>query len=115
MFAENLSSAYLFATAAFLPPLESYAVREEALRSRASLVESFQGNPGSLFKILDNVGARGLLKRFERIRAAGDTSGLTIIRLQNRYSAIGLSSRVAQRLFFRALFRGPLLRATELA
>ena len=48
-------------------------------------------------------------------KAAGDTSGLTIIRLQNRYSAIGLSSRGAQRLFFRALFRGPLLPATELA
>jgi hypothetical protein len=52
MFTKNLSSAYLFATAALLPPLESYAVREEALRSRASLVESFQGKP-RLFVLTD--------------------------------------------------------------
>jgi hypothetical protein len=52
MFTANLSSAYLFVTAASLPPLESYPVREEALRSRASLVESFEGKP-RLFVLSD--------------------------------------------------------------
>jgi hypothetical protein len=48
----NLPSAYLFVPAASLPPLDSYPVREEALRSRASLVESFQGKP-RLFVLSD--------------------------------------------------------------
>jgi hypothetical protein len=33
----NLPSAYLFAPAAALPPIGSYPVREEALKSRASV------------------------------------------------------------------------------
>ena len=52
MFTTNFSSAYRFFPQTSLPPLESYPVREEALRSRASLVESFEGKP-RLFVLTD--------------------------------------------------------------
>ena len=46
------SSAYLFVLAASLPSLESYPTKEDALRSRASLVEAFSGKP-RLFVLSD--------------------------------------------------------------
>ena len=46
------SSAYLFGPASSLPSLESYPTKEDALKSRASLVESFQGRP-RLFVLSD--------------------------------------------------------------
>jgi hypothetical protein len=49
---ELLSNAYLFVSFGSLRPLDSYSVREDALRSRASLVESFQGKP-RLFVLSD--------------------------------------------------------------
>jgi hypothetical protein len=52
MFMSNISSAYLFVAAASLPSLDSYPVKEDALKSRASLVESFQGKP-RLFVLSD--------------------------------------------------------------
>jgi hypothetical protein len=52
MFTPNLASACLFVSGASLPPLDSYPVKEDALRSRAALVESFQGKP-RLFVLSD--------------------------------------------------------------
>ena len=52
MFTPNTSNAYLFVPPASLPALDSYPTKEEALRSRASLVESFQGKP-RLFVLTD--------------------------------------------------------------
>jgi len=52
MFTPDTSNAYLFVPPTSLPPFGSYATREEALRSRASLVEAFQGNP-RLFVLTD--------------------------------------------------------------
>ena len=52
MFIPDTSNAYLFVPPTSLPPFGSYATREEALRSRASLVEAFQGNP-RLFVLTD--------------------------------------------------------------
>jgi hypothetical protein len=52
MLATNTSTAYHFASSVSLPPLSSYSTKEEALRSRASLVESFQGKP-RLFVLTD--------------------------------------------------------------
>ena len=48
------SSAYLFVPASSLPSLDSYPAKEEALKSRASLVESFQGKPRLL--VLSDIG-----------------------------------------------------------
>jgi hypothetical protein len=52
MFTPDTSNAYLFVPPTSLPPFGSCATREEALRSRASLVEAFQGNP-RLFVLTD--------------------------------------------------------------
>jgi len=52
MFTPDTSNAYLFVPPTSPPPLGSYATKEEALRSRASLVETFQGNP-RLFVLTD--------------------------------------------------------------
>ena len=52
MFTPDSSNAYLFLPPTSPAPLESYATREEALRSRASLVESFPGKP-RLFVLTD--------------------------------------------------------------
>ena len=49
---ELLSSTYFFVSSVSLRPLDSYSVREDALRSRASLIESFQGKP-RLFVLSD--------------------------------------------------------------
>ncbi len=46
------SSAYLFVPASSLPSLDSYPTEEDALKSRASLIESFQGRP-RLFVLSD--------------------------------------------------------------
>ena len=52
MFTPDTSNAYLFLPPTSSPPLEAYATKEEALRSRASLVESFGGKP-RLFVLTD--------------------------------------------------------------
>jgi hypothetical protein len=52
MFVPDTSTAYLFASDSPPPSLNSYPTKQEALRSRASLVESFQGKP-RLFVLTD--------------------------------------------------------------
>ena len=52
MFAPDTSNAYLFLPPTSPSTLESYASKEEACRSRASLVESFEGKP-RLFVLTD--------------------------------------------------------------
>ena len=50
------SSAYLFVPASSLPSLDSYPTKEDALKIRASLVESFQGRPRLIFENLIDIG-----------------------------------------------------------
>ena len=52
MFTPDTSNAYIFLPPTSPSPLESYTTNEEACRSRASLVESFDGKP-RLFVLTD--------------------------------------------------------------
>jgi hypothetical protein len=52
MFTPDTSNAYLFVPPTSPPPIESQAAKEEAFRSRASLVDSFAGKP-RLFVLTD--------------------------------------------------------------